>query len=40
MRPIRKWQVDEDEKTKRDSDIIVGINKISEGNANSNSIFV
>ena len=30
MEPIRKWQVYKDEKTKRDSDILVGMNKIAE----------
>ena len=30
MEPIRKWQADEDEKTRRDSDILEGMNKIEE----------
>ena len=30
MEPIRKWQADEEAKTKMQSDILVGMNKIAE----------
>ena len=30
MELIRKWQAQEDEKTKRNNDILVGMNKIAE----------
>ena len=30
MKPIRKWQADEEEKKKMQSDILIGMNKIAE----------
>ena len=35
MKPIRKWQADEEEKTRMQSDILVGMNKLVDSqNAN------
>ena len=40
MEPIRKWQADEEEKTKMQSDILVGMNKIVESQNTNMAVMI